>query len=131
MSFSPNPTTLLLLLILLAFSLSTSSALAQSSSSVSSSSSSSNSNSNSCTLTSTYTPEVCCPDIPAETQYVIRDCNGCVVTTETIPLNCFAPCTASATVNSALTTTIVECDATVTLDPQPGGERVRRWFGGS
>ncbi|CAK1368253.1 unnamed protein product [Cercospora beticola] len=75
----------------------------------------------SCTHTTTFAEDSCCPDIPSETKYIISDCKGCALTTETIPLNCFAPCTASQTVDPTLTTTITECDAVVTLDTKVDG----------
>lgn len=79
----------------------------------------------SCTHTTTFTEDSCCPDVPAQTKYIISDCKGCALMTETIPLNCFAPCTASPTVNPTLTTTMTECGAVVTLDTksdEEGGE---------
>ena len=70
----------------------------------------------SCTITSTYTPSECCPQIPAETAYTLSECGGCALTTQTVPLNCLVACTVSPTIDPALTTTVTECDQTITLN---------------
>ncbi|KAK4628699.1 hypothetical protein CLAFUW4_08280 [Fulvia fulva] len=44
-----------------------------------------------CTITSTYTESECCPQYPAQTEWIISNCKGCQLHTETVPLNCFAP----------------------------------------
>lgn len=71
----------------------------------------------SCTITSTLEQSECCPQIPARTKYAFTQCGGCALVTETVPLACFAPCTATPTVDRALTTTVTECDQVMSILP--------------
>lgn len=50
-----------------------------------------------CTTTLTHTGSQCCPAVPTATSTTYTDCNGCALTSETVPLQCFAPCSTTAT----------------------------------
>ena len=70
-----------------------------------------------CTTTATYTESECCPQYAAHTAWEFPDCGGCELEIETVPLNCFAPCTASPTTDPAKTTTLMECEQTFSILP--------------
>ncbi|KAF7192077.1 hypothetical protein HII31_06463 [Pseudocercospora fuligena] len=64
-----------------------------------------------CTETITHIASECCPPVPTATATAYTDCEGCALTSASVPLQCFAPCTTTETAGS---TTITKCGASPT-----------------
>ncbi|KXT02036.1 hypothetical protein AC578_6502 [Pseudocercospora eumusae] len=61
-----------------------------------------------CTKTITHMASECCPPVPTATATAYTDCGGCALSSASVPLQCFAPCT---TTETAGRTTITKCRA--------------------